>query len=193
MPIEPDRLKLLLGIYFVTLVVNTIKTIVSATGNIGVFISVKERYPTVDDCDWFFCDVQKIHLVKDKTYQTSKFLYFSICSSEDQRVFLRAEFHGYEPEAIKKALNDRKKSEDVFVKNQHLKYRREETEKEGSNNMKRGKKISLMWKNAGVNKNFLTINRKLNPNYSETKANKIVVFGVGLHNPRKSMKGKRKK
>lgn len=163
----------------------------SSLGSLGVFISVKDKYPTVDECEWVFCDPTRIRLNRDATFKTYKTLYFSICSTVEKNVMVRAEFHGFASDTIERALLERKRSVDVFSR--YL-AKQQAKMKEGTPNEEKcilhsGSKRRFLWK--PDSKNFVLQNKLQSTVSSDKKAERIHQLSITFNSRKQGVIAKK--
>lgn len=163
----------------------------SSLGSLGVFISVKDKLPTVDECEWIFCDQSRIRLNRDTSFKSYRCLYFSICSTIERNVMIRAEFHGFASETIQRALQDRKRSVDVFARHlakQQAKMK-EASPKEDSRVQHSRSKMRFIWK--PESKNFVEQNKLQSVVYPDQKAERLQQMNASFNSKKQEVVAKR--
>jgi len=161
----------------------------SSLGTLGVFVSVSCKFPTVEECDWVFCDPVRIRLNRDASFKTYKTLYFAVCSTVERNVLIRADFHGFASESIQKALQERKRSVDVFAR--HL-ARQQAKQKEATPADLRqvaGPKRRFLWK--PLSKNFVRQNKQDSAAYPEKKAESMHQSSQSFASRKRAVLGRR--
>ena len=163
----------------------------SSLGSLGVFVSVKDKFPTVDECEWIFCDQSRIRLNRDASFKSYRSLYFSICSTVERNVMLRAEFHGFASETIQRALQERKRSVDVFSRHlakQQAKMK-EGTPQEDSRKQHSGLRQRFIWKPDP--KNFVQQNKLQSVVYLDQKAERLQQMSATFNSKKREVVAKR--